>query len=94
MGRPFAARMRRDQAPHPCRAGRGPALCLTVMPRSRWKVGADRFRQWRDGGVFEALPQGLIAEAAKRGAVNLSLVRVDSCSCTYRWPSTACVLQW
>jgi hypothetical protein len=39
------------------------------------------------------LLEGLIAEAAKRGEVDLSLVSVDSCSCTLLWPSTACVLQ-
>jgi len=38
----------------------------------------NRFRQWGDAGVFEALLEGLIAEAAKRGEVDLSLVSVDS----------------
>jgi len=38
----------------------------------------NRFRQWRGAGVFEALLEGLIAEAAKRGRVDLSLVSVDS----------------
>lgn len=38
----------------------------------------NRFRQWRDDGVFEALLEGLIAEAAKRGEVDLSLVTIDS----------------
>jgi hypothetical protein len=38
----------------------------------------NRFRQWRDAGVFEALLEGLIAEAAKRGEVDLSLVSIDS----------------
>ena len=33
--------------------------------------------QWRDAGVFKAL-EGLIAEAAKRDEVDLSLVSVDS----------------
>lgn len=28
---------------------------------------SNRFRQWRDVGVFEALLEGLIADAAKRG---------------------------
>ncbi|WP_406292154.1 hypothetical protein [Embleya sp. NBC_00896] len=43
-------------------------------------VGVPRLpiRQWRDAGVFEALLEGLIAEAAKRGVVDLSLVGVDS----------------
>lgn len=38
----------------------------------------NRFRHWRDAGVFEALLEDLIAEAAKRGAVDLSLVTIDS----------------
>jgi transposase len=38
----------------------------------------NRFRQWRDAGVFEALLEGLIAEAAKRGEIDLSLVSIDS----------------
>ncbi|GLX42034.1 hypothetical protein Sros01_81060 [Streptomyces roseochromogenus] len=42
------------------------------------KATKNRFRQWRDAGVFEALMEGLIAEAAKRGEVDLSLVSVDS----------------
>ncbi|MET8638344.1 IS5 family transposase [Streptomyces sp. NPDC004680] len=43
-----------------------------------WPTVHNRFRHWRDAGVFEALPEGLIAEAAKRGAVDLSLVSIDS----------------
>jgi transposase len=43
-----------------------------------WPTVHNRFRQWRDAGVFEALLEGLIAEAAKRGEVDLSLVGVDS----------------
>ncbi|GGP44591.1 hypothetical protein GCM10010231_14750 [Streptomyces sindenensis] len=38
----------------------------------------NRFRQWHDAGVFEALMEGLIAQAAKRGEVDLSLVGTDS----------------
>jgi transposase len=38
-----------------------------------WQTVSNRFRQWRDAGVFEALLEGLIAEAAKRGMVDLSL---------------------
>jgi transposase len=66
------------------------------MPKEfgAWPTVHNRFRQWRDAGVFEALLEGLIAEAAKRGEVDLSLVSVDSCSCTFLWPSTARVLQW
>jgi len=41
-------------------------------------VSANRFRQRRDAGVFEALPDGVTAEAAQRGAADLSLTRVDS----------------
>ncbi|SBT40950.1 Putative transposase of IS4/5 family (DUF4096) [Micromonospora narathiwatensis] len=50
------------------------------MPREfgAWSTVHNRFRQWRDTGVFEALLEGLIAEAAKRGEVDLSLVSVDS----------------
>jgi transposase len=43
-----------------------------------WSTVHNRFRQWRDAGVFEALLEGLIAEAAKRGEVGLSLVSIDS----------------
>ncbi len=43
-----------------------------------WSTVHNRFRQWRDAGVFEALLEGLIAEAAKRGEMDLSLVSVDS----------------
>lgn len=43
-----------------------------------WSTVHNRFRQWRDAGVFAALPEGLIAEAAKQGRVDLSLVSVDS----------------
>ncbi|MGW5663545.1 transposase [Streptomyces sp. NPDC003758] len=45
-----------------------------------WSTVHDRFRQWWDAGVFQALLEGLIAEAAKRGDVDLSLVSVDSTS--------------
>lgn len=50
------------------------------MPREfgAWSTVSNRFRQWRDAGVFEALLEGLIAEAAQRGKVDLSLVSVDS----------------
>ena len=43
-----------------------------------WPTVHSRFRQWRDAGVFEALLEGLIAEAAKRGEIDLSLVSIDS----------------
>lgn len=43
-----------------------------------WSTVHNRFRQWRDAGVFEDLLEGLITEAAKRGEVDLSLVSIDS----------------
>ncbi len=43
-----------------------------------WPTVHNRFRQWRDAGVFQALLEGLIAEAARRDEVDLSLVSIDS----------------
>ncbi|MFJ8164203.1 hypothetical protein ACIRBY_25215 [Streptomyces sp. NPDC096136] len=43
-----------------------------------WATVYGRFRLWRDAGVFTALPEGLIAEAADTGRTDLSLVSVDS----------------
>ena len=43
-----------------------------------WSTVYDRFRLWAVGGVFERLMQAMIAEAAARGQVDLSLVSVDS----------------
>lgn len=43
-----------------------------------WPTVYGRFRVWRDAGVFTALLEGLIAEAARRGRTDLSLVSVDS----------------
>jgi transposase len=43
-----------------------------------WQTVYDRFRQWRDAGVFTALLEGAIARAARQGEVDLSLVSVDS----------------
>lgn len=43
-----------------------------------WSTVHNRFRQWRDAGVFEALLEALIATAAERGEVDVSLVSVDS----------------
>ncbi|ANP52293.1 transposase [Streptomyces griseochromogenes] len=43
-----------------------------------WSTVSNRFRQWRDAGVFEVLLESLIAEASKRGQVDLSLVSIDS----------------
>ncbi|EPY92501.1 hypothetical protein K530_52930 [Streptomyces noursei CCRC 11814] len=50
------------------------------MPREfgAWSTVHNRFRQWRNAGVFEALLEGAIAEAAKRGEVDMSLVSVGS----------------
>jgi transposase len=43
-----------------------------------WSTVHNRFRQWRDAGVFEVLLVGLITEVARRGEVDLSLVSIDS----------------
>ncbi|GAA2652624.1 hypothetical protein GCM10010400_05340 [Streptomyces aculeolatus] len=43
-----------------------------------WSTVYDRFRQWRDAGVFQALMEAVIAEATRRDQVDLSLVSVDS----------------
>ncbi|ALO05779.1 transposase [Streptomyces venezuelae] len=43
-----------------------------------WQTVYNRFVQWRNAGVFQALMEGMIAEAARRGQVGLSLVSVDS----------------
>lgn len=43
-----------------------------------WSTVHNRFRQWRDAEVFEALLESLIAEPAKRGGVDLPPVGVDS----------------
>lgn len=43
-----------------------------------WATVYGRFRVWRDAGVFTALLEGLIAEGARVGRADLSLVSVDS----------------
>lgn len=43
-----------------------------------WSTIYDRFTRWRDAGVFKAVMEGLIAETARRGDADLSLVSVDS----------------
>lgn len=43
-----------------------------------WQTVYDRFRYWRMAGVFTTLLDGVIAEAARQGKVDLSLVSVDS----------------
>ncbi len=43
-----------------------------------WSTVAGRFRAWAKQGVFQCLMDGLIAEAAARGQVDLTLVSVDS----------------
>lgn len=43
-----------------------------------WTSIYTRFRAWALAGVFQALMDGLIAEAASRGQVGLELVSVDS----------------
>ncbi len=50
------------------------------MPREfgAWQTVYASLAQWRDAGVFTALMEGMIAEAARRGQADLSLVSVDS----------------
>ena len=43
-----------------------------------WSTLYDRFNAWSKAGVFQALMDALIAEAALRGQVGLELVSVDS----------------
>jgi transposase len=43
-----------------------------------WPTVYGRFRVWRNAGVFTALLEGLIAEAAGQGKTDLALVSVDS----------------
>ncbi len=43
-----------------------------------WSTVYSRFNAWSKAGVFQALMDGLIAEAAARGRVGLELVSVDS----------------
>jgi hypothetical protein len=43
-----------------------------------WQTVYDRFTQWRNVGGFAALMEGMIAEAARRGQADMSLVSVDS----------------
>ncbi|MGW7612158.1 transposase [Streptomyces sp. NPDC054766] len=43
-----------------------------------WPTVYGRFRVWRDASVFTALLEGVIAEAARLGKTDLSLVSVDS----------------
>jgi hypothetical protein len=43
-----------------------------------WQTVYDRFAQRPDIGMFAALMEGMIAEAARRGQADMSLVSVDS----------------
>lgn len=43
-----------------------------------WSTLYDRFNAWSKAGVFQALMDALIVEAASRGQVGLELVSVDS----------------
>lgn len=43
-----------------------------------WQTVYDAFARWREAGVFAALMNGMITEAAARGQADLSLVSVDS----------------
>ena len=46
----------------------------------RWQTVYDAFARWREAGVFADLMDAMIAEAARRGQADLSLVSVDSTS--------------
>jgi transposase len=43
-----------------------------------WQTVYNRFMRWRDAGVFPALLEAAIAEAARRDEIDMSLVSVDS----------------
>ncbi|WP_406841626.1 IS5 family transposase (plasmid) [Streptomyces sp. AHU1] len=43
-----------------------------------WQTVYNRFMRWRDAGVFEALLEEAIAEAARRDEIDMSMVGVDS----------------
>jgi len=43
-----------------------------------WRTVCNRFMRWRDAGVFRALLEKAIAEAARRNEIDVSLVSVDS----------------
>jgi transposase len=43
-----------------------------------WQTVYNRFMRWRDAGVFQALLEEAIAEAARRDEIDMSLVSVDS----------------
>ncbi|MGX1269311.1 transposase [Streptomyces phaeoluteigriseus] len=43
-----------------------------------WQTVYNRFMRWRDAGVFQALLDEAIAEAARRDEIDMSLVSVDS----------------
>lgn len=43
-----------------------------------WSTVYGRFQIWAIAGTFQALMEGMIAEAAARGQVDLTLVSVDS----------------
>jgi transposase len=43
-----------------------------------WQTVYNRFMRWRDAGVFEALLEEAITEAARRDEIDMSLVSVDS----------------
>jgi len=45
-----------------------------------WQTVYDAFARWRGAGVFAASMDAMIAEAARRGQADLSLVSVDSTS--------------
>lgn len=65
--------------------------CSSVGADRRPRVyTGNRFRQRRDAAVFEALLEGLIAKAAKRGEVDLSLVNIDSTAARSHHDAAGC----
>jgi transposase len=75
---PYPVRLRQQFEGVIWRFKRGGQWRETPQEFGAWSTVHNRFRQWRDVGVFEALLEGLIEEAAKRGEVDLPLVSVDS----------------
>jgi transposase len=43
-----------------------------------WQTVYHRFQHWASAGTFPVLMEGMIAEAAARGQVDVALVSVDS----------------
>jgi len=58
-----------------------------------WQTVYDRFARWRGIGVFAAPVEGMIAEVARRGQADMSLVRVDSTVARARHDAAAMVVE-